>query len=113
MPERFLGEKYDSFEEAFPDIEGLTSGLRKRTSLKPSVRTITAMKIPHPVARYGFEQPMFQRRFYLGLLVSEMVRKKETELDTREVCKGAEKIGDNSRTCVHGFNVETEIEYVD
>lgn len=111
---RVFGTEYDSFEEAFPDVAELKLHVEE-TDMVETKRSMTydidslkggEIRCSNPLCENG--------GVYIDIVISDMIRNNETELETSKTCNGHEPMGRNqSRTCPHMFNLEVEIEYKD
>ena len=105
---------YDSFVEAFPDVAELelhveeTDMVDTQRSMTYDIDSLSGGKIrcTNNLCENGGVR--------IGSLVSGMIRNDETELETTESCTGHKSMGRNeSRSCVHMFHINVEIEYND
>lgn len=109
---RVFGTEYDSFEEAFPNVAEFeihveeTDMVETQRSMTYDIDSLSGGKIrcTNDLCENGGVR--------IEPLISGMIRNDETELETTESCTGHESMGRNkSRTCVHMFHIDIEIEY--
>lgn len=109
--EPVFGEKHDSFESAFPDIESIDIHVEETDMVETQkTRNYTIENVPG-------REPCTNTRctnkgIRLDRLVSQMVHNDETHAEFSERCKGVEKKGSgNHLSCPNRFHVEIDIEY--
>jgi hypothetical protein len=108
--EPFFGEMHDSFEGAFPNIEAIEIEVEETDMVetqKTRYYTIEDIRGREPCTN----PPCTNKGVRLDRLVGQMTSNDQTHAEFSEMCKGAEKIGNDSRTCPHRFQVEIDIEY--
>lgn len=111
---RLFSTEYDSFEEAFPNVADLHLHVEE-TDMVETQREMTydedslsggKLRCSNDLCKDGGVR--------VDTIISGMVQREETELETTEHCKGHESMGRNkSRDCVHMFHLDIEIEYED
>ena len=110
---RVFTQSYDSFEEAFPEIEEIEVDVEE-TDLVETQRTLhyTIENIRGKVPCTNSQ--CTNRGVRLDSLISEMKREGDSHGEFTKSCEGVEKFGQNDhRTCPHNFHVEIDLEFRD
>lgn len=106
---KFPFTKKGSFDEAFPEIEDVTIEVKedgKKSSYSKQFGIEEYIDCTNPLCYRG--------GFSIGSILREMVSKKQTELETSELCRGHEgspKGKRIDRQCVNFFEIKVFIKY--
>jgi len=104
-----------SFEEAFPEIEKLSIEVTESEAGFHNFHK-TSYDKEHPPGEFiNCSNPVcYGGGFRIGMILSEIVRKKQTELNDSACCGGYEgsaKGRKRYRSCVHYFQFSIKIKY--
>jgi hypothetical protein len=112
----YLFSKKVGFDEAFPQIQDLT------VEVEESGRGVGDWKRKSTYGKQNFPGEYINCRnslcynggFSIGLILREMVRNKQTDLETSESCKGNEGSSKGRRIygkCMNFFKIKVSIKY--
>ncbi|AKI97035.1 hypothetical protein [Kosmotoga pacifica] len=113
---KFLYSKKVSFEEAFPEIEDLTVEVEETGhGVSELNRKRTYRKQYFPGEYIDCSNPLcYNGGFSIGSILREMVKKRQTELETLKLCQGHEGSPKGRRIyrkCMNFFKVKVSIKY--
>ena len=105
-----------SFDEAFPEIEDLTVEVEESESgISDLGKKYTFRKQDLPCEYIDCRNPLcYKGGFSIGSILHEMVRTKQTNLETSKVCQGNEgspKGRKIYRSCMNFFKIKVSIKY--
>lgn len=105
-----------SFDEAFPEIEDLTVEVEESGhGVSDWHRKSTYRKQNLPGQYIDCSNPLcYNGGFSIGLILRQMVRNKQTELETSKLCQGNEGSPKGRRIygkCMNFFEIKVSIKY--
>lgn len=112
----FVFAKKVSFDEAFPEIEDLTVEVEESGhGISDWNRKSTYRKKYFPGEYIDCSNPLcYNGGFSIGSILSEMIRNKQTELETSKLCQGNEGSPKGRRIyrkCINFFKIKVSIKY--
>ncbi len=112
----FVFAKKVGFDEAFPEIEDLTVEVEESGhGIYEWNHKRSYGKHNFPGEYIDFSNPLcYKGGFSIGSILREMVRNKQTELETLELCQGNEGSPKGRRIyrkCANFFKIKVSIEY--
>ena len=113
---KFVFANKVSFEEAFPEIEDLIVEVEESgqgVSERNCKRTYRKQNLPGEYINCS--NPLcYNGGFSIGSILREMIRNRQTELETSELCQGNESSLKGRRIyrkCMNSFKIKVSIKY--